>query len=62
MAPAPAWPVVYAGRKEAVMFIGEIEEVGVIEPLQIPRSVPDHEPAPVESRPAEDPVPAAPVG
>jgi hypothetical protein len=44
------------------MFIGEIEEVGVIEPLKIPRSVPDEEPAPVEPRPAEDPVPATTVG
>jgi hypothetical protein len=38
------------------MFIGEIEEVGVIEPVQIPRIEPDEEPA--EAPSIEEPAPA----
>jgi hypothetical protein len=38
------------------MFIGEIEEVGVIEPLSLPESAPV-EPAPAEARPDRAPVP-----
>jgi hypothetical protein len=36
------------------MFIGEIEEVGVIEPVSIPVELPREEPA----EPAEEPVAA----
>jgi hypothetical protein len=36
------------------MFIGEIEEVGVIEPISMPESLPAEQP----ETPVEEPVPA----
>jgi hypothetical protein len=36
------------------MFIGEIEEIGVIEPVSVPEELPREEPAP----PVEEPVAA----
>jgi hypothetical protein len=36
------------------MFIGEIEEVGVIEPISLPESIPAEQP----EAPVEEPVPA----
>ena len=36
------------------MFIGEIEEIGTIEPIEMPETRPAEEPA----VPAEEPVPA----
>jgi hypothetical protein len=40
------------------MFIGEIEEVGIIEPISLPESQP-HEPEPDRHEvPVEEPVPA----
>lgn len=39
------------------MFIGEIEEVGVIEPLSMPEREPS-EPAPAAEQPGREPVPA----
>jgi hypothetical protein len=49
-----------ARRKEAVVFIGEIEEIGVIEPISIPDDVPEtvpSAPAPTPT-PEREPVPA----
>lgn len=46
-------------RKEADMFIGEIEEIGVIEPLVVPEVLPvERESEPAEPRRVEEPVPA----
>lgn len=42
------------------MFIGEIEEIGVIEPLVVPETVPaehERETEPAEPRRVEEPVP-----
>jgi hypothetical protein len=42
------------------MFIGEIEEIGVIEPIEMPRTLPaEVEP---EARPAEEPATPATLG
>lgn len=40
------------------MFIGEVEETGVIEPVVFPRVVPDDEPAPRAEEPELEPVQA----
>lgn len=41
------------------MFIGEIEEVGVIEPLAVPETHPgERETEPVDPRRVEEPVPS----
>jgi hypothetical protein len=51
-----AWPT---ARKESDMFIGEIEEIGVIEPLVVPESLPlERESEPADRRRVEEPVPA----
>ena len=39
------------------MFIGEIQEVGIIEPLEIPEPLPIETGGP-EAHPAEEPVPS----
>jgi len=44
--------------EEAVMFIGEVEETGFIEPVVFPRAVPDDEPAPRAEEPELEPVQA----
>jgi hypothetical protein len=38
------------------MFIGEVKETGLIEPLVFPRAVPDDEPAPRTESPELEPV------
>ena len=38
------------------MFIGEVEEIGFIEPVVFPRSVPDDEPATRTASPELEPV------
>jgi len=38
------------------MFIGEVEEIGFIEPVVFPRAVPDTEPAPRTESPELEPV------
>jgi hypothetical protein len=43
------------------MLIGQIEEIGVIEPIELPRTLPA-EVEPAEARPAEEPVPPATPG
>ena len=43
------------GPREVDMFIGEIEEIGVIEPIQLPEATPLEERQDV---PVEEPVPA----
>jgi hypothetical protein len=40
------------------MFIGEVEETGVIEPVVFPRAVPDDEPDPRAEEPELEPVQA----
>ena len=42
-----------ADAKEAVMFIGQVEETGVLEPLVFPRVVPADEPVTQETKPEE---------
>lgn len=37
------------------MFIGEVEEIGFIEPLVFPRAVPEGEPAPRTESPELEP-------
>jgi hypothetical protein len=37
------------------MFIGEIEEIGIIEPIEVPRSLPDEAIEPAVAPPAEEP-------
>jgi hypothetical protein len=50
----PTWWVNHtAGAKEAGMFIGQVEETGVIEPLVFPRVVPVDEPVTQGSEPDE---------
>jgi hypothetical protein len=39
--------------KEAAMFIGQVEETGVIEPLEFPRVVPANEPVTPQTEPDE---------
>jgi hypothetical protein len=50
----PTWWVNHtAYAKEAVMFIGQVEETGVLEPLVFPRVVPADEPVTQETKPEE---------
>ena len=50
----PTWWVNHtADAKEAVMFIGQVEETGVLEPLVFPRVVPADEPVTQETEPDE---------
>jgi hypothetical protein len=50
----PTWWVNHTpDAKEAVMFIGQVEETGVIEPLVFPRVVPADEPVTPQTEPDE---------
>ena len=50
----PTWWVNHTeDAKEAGMFIGQVEETGVIEPLVFPRVVPADEPVTQETEPDE---------
>ena len=50
----PTWWVNHtADAKEAGMFIGQVEETGVIDPLVFPRVVPADEPVTQENEPDE---------
>ena len=50
----PTWWVNHtADAKEAGMFIGQVEETGIIEPLVFPRVVPAEEPGGAQTEPDE---------